>query len=244
MTNEYTALANFYEDIIYDDSYKLWMEYIVNLVKENSLGKVGLDVACGSGILTRLLKKNGFDVTGIDYSQDMLNVAQEKSYQEKLNIKYLKGDMKSLKSLNKVDFITVINDGINYIENKYLLKTFKNFYNSLKKGGLLIFDVSSPYKLQNVLGNNAFGDDGEDLSYLWLNSYDEVSKSVDISLSIFKRDNDKYLRYNENQIQYVHTVETLTENLLAVGFEIVRISDGFGEELKDNSDRILFVLKK
>ena len=244
MTNEYTALAKFYEDIIYDDNYKLWMNYIVKLVKENSLGKVGLDVACGSGILTRLLKKNGFDVTGVDYSQDMLNVAQEKSYQEKLNIKYLKGDMKSLKTLNKVDFITVINDGINYIENKYLLKTFKNFYNSLKKGGALIFDVSSPYKLQNILGNNAFGDDGDDLSYLWLNSYDNITKSVDISLSIFKKDGDKYLRFNENQIQYVHTLETLTNTIKNVGFEIVKISDGLGEELKENSDRILFVLKK
>ena len=244
MTNEYTALAKFYEDIIYDDNYKLWMNYIVKLVKENSLGKVGLDVACGSGILTRLLKKNGFDVTGVDYSQDMLNVAQEKSYQEKLNIKYLKGDMKSLKTLNKVDFITVINDGINYIENKYLLKTFKNFYNSLKKGGALIFDVSSPYKLQNILGNNAFGDDGDDLSYLWLNSYDNITKSVDISLSIFKKDGDKYLRFNENQIQYLHTLEELTEVLKTIGFEIVKISDGLGEELKENSDRILFVLKK
>ncbi len=244
MTNEYTALAKFYEDIIYDENYKSFMNYIVSLIKDNSLGKVGLDVACGTGILTRLLKRNGFDVTGVDFSQDMLNVAQEKSYIERLNIKYLKEDMKSLKTLNKVDFITVINDGINYIENKYLLKTFKNFYNSLKKGGTLIFDVSSPYKLKNVLGNNAFGDDGEDLSYLWLNSYDEISNSVDISLSIFEKMGDKYIRYNENQIQYLHEIDVLTEILRTVGFELVKINDGFGNELNNKSERILFILKK
>lgn len=244
MTNEYTALAKFYEDIIYDDKYKLWMNYIVKLVKENTLGKVGLDVACGSGILTRLLKRNGFDVTGVDFSQDMLNVAQEKSYNEKLNIRYLKEDMRSLKTLNKVDFITVINDGINYIEDKYLLKTFKNFYNSLKKGGTLIFDVSSPYKLKNVLGNNAFGDDGDNLSYLWLNSYNDELKSVDISLSIFEKQGDKYVRFNETQIQYAHEVNKLSEILSSVGFNVVKISDALGNELNETSDRILFVLKK
>lgn len=244
MTNEYTALAKFYEDIIYDDNYKNWMNYIVKLVKENSLGKVGLDVACGSGILTRLLKKNGFDVTGIDFSQDMLNVAKEKSCNEKLNIKYLKGDMKSLKTLNKVDFITVINDGLNYIENKYLLKTFKNFYNSLKKGGTLIFDVSSPYKLKEILANNAFGDDGENLSYLWLNSYDDNTKSVEISLSIFEKVGEKYVRFNENQVQYVHELSELTEIITSVGFEIVSASDNFGDKIKENTDRFLFILKK
>ena len=244
MTNEYTALAKFYEEIIYDDNYKSWMEYLVKIVKDNSLGKVGLDVACGSGILTRILKRNGFDVMGVDVSQEMLNVAQEKTYQEKLNIRYLKCDMKSLKALNKVDFITVINDGINYIESKFLLKTFKNFYNSLKKGGTLIFDVSSPYKLKKVLSNNAFGDDSDDLSYLWLNSYDNKLNAVDISLSIFKKEGDRYIRYNESQIQYVHEVEDLIENITKAGFTIVKICGGFGEELKENTERILFIIRK
>ena len=244
MTNEYTELSKFYEEIIYDENYHNWMQFILNTVKTNTLGSKGLDVACGSGILTRLLKKSGFDITGIDISQDMLNVAQQKSYQEKLNIKYLKEDMKCLKSLDKVDFITVINDGLNYVEGKYLQKTFKNFYNSLKKGGVLIFDVSSPYKLKNILGNNAFGDDGENLSYLWLNSYDENTLSVDISLSIFEKCGEVYKRYNESQIQYAHSKETLLEKLQEVGFNLVSITDDFGNPLKENTQRILFVLKK
>ncbi len=244
MTNGYSALSKFYEEIIYDENYKIWMQFILKTVKDNALGLKGLDVACGSGILTRLLKKNGYDVTGVDISQDMLNVAQQKSYQEKLNIKYLKEDMKTLKTLEKVDFITVINDGLNYVENRYLLKTFKNFYNSLKKGGVLIFDVSSLYKLKNVLGNNAFGDDGDNLSYLWLNSYDEKSASLDISLSIFEKSGDSYKRYNEIQIQYAHTVENLLEKLNEVGFTLVSVTDDFGQPLKENTQRILFVLKK
>ena len=244
MTNSYTALSKFYEEIIYDDNYKNWMQFILKTVKDNALGNKGLDVACGSGILTRLLKKSGFDVTGIDISQDMLNVALQKSYQEKLNIKYLKEDMKTLKSFEKVDFITVINDGLNYVENKYLLKTFKNFYNCLKKGGVLIFDVSSLYKLKNVLGNNALYDDDDNLSYLWLNSYDEKSASVDISLSVFEKCGDVYKRHNETQVQYAHTVENLLEKLKETGFSLISVTDELGQPLKEDTQRILFVLKK
>ncbi len=244
MTNEYTALSKFYEEIIYDENYKNWMQFILNTVKANALGVKGLDVACGTGILTRLLKKNGFDIVGVDVSQDMLNVAQQKSYQEKLNIQYLKGDMKSFKALERVDFITVINDGLNYLESKFLEKTFKNFYNSLKKGGVLIFDVSSPYKLKNILGNNAFGDDGENLSYLWLNNFNEESSSVEISLSIFEKCGNVYKRYTETQIQYAHTKETLLKNLKEVGFSLVSVTDDFGNPLKEDSERILFILKK
>ena len=244
MNNQYTALSKFYEKIIYDDNYKTWINYIVSLVKNNSLGNKGIDVACGTGILTRRLKASGYDVVGVDISQDMLNVAQQKSFEEKLNIKYLNCDMKNLKSFEKVDFITAINDGLNYVDTKSLNKTFKSFYNVLKKGGLLIFDVSSEYKLKNVLGNNAFGDDDDLLTYLWLNTYNESQNAVEISLSIFEKDGDNYIRHFETQTQYVHTIENLKEAFTSANFNVVSITDSMGEVIKENTDRILFILKK
>ncbi len=244
MNNQYTALSKFYEKIIYDESYKAWLNYLLSVVKANSQGVKGLDVACGTGIFTRLLKKAGFDVTGVDISVDMLSVAKQKCFEEKLNVKFLNCDMKALKSFEKVDFITVINDGINYLDSSELSKAFKSFYSALKKGGVLLFDVSSEYKLKNVLGNNAFGDDDDELSYLWLNSYNEEASSVDISLSIFERVGNSYLRHSEVQVQYAHRVESLIGKLNEVGFTIVSVTDEMGEELKENSSRILFLLKK
>ncbi len=244
MNNQYTALSKFYEKIIYDENYKGWMQYLVSLVKKHSLGFKGIDVACGTGIFTRTLKRNGFAVTGVDISQDMLNVAQQKSYEEKLNIKYLSCDMKNLKSLEKVDFITVINDGINYLDSSSLKKAFKSFYSSLKKGGVLIFDVSSEFKLKNTLGNNAFGDDDDSLPYLWLNSYNEEKNAVEISLSIFEKLGDKYVRHYETQTEYIHTVKSIQTALNEVGFNLISITDAVGEEIKENTDRILFITKK
>ena len=129
MSNQYTALSKFYEKILLDNEYDSWTDYIVNLLKTQTNSKSGLDVACGSGILTRKLKKAGFSVIGVDNSADMLNVAQKIATENGLNINFLKQDMRLLKSFEKVGFITVINDGINYISQKDLLKTFKRFLN-------------------------------------------------------------------------------------------------------------------
>ncbi len=244
MNNQYTALSKFYEEIIYDEKYKSWINYIASLVKKHSLGIKGIDVACGTGILTRRLKASGYDVVGVDISQDMLNVAQQKTYEEKLNIKYLNCDMKNLKSFEKVDFITVINDGLNYIEEENLIKTFKSFYTSLKKRGVVIFDISSEYKLKNVLANNAFGDDDDNLSYLWLNTFNESKNAVEFSLSIFEKSGDLYKRHFETQTQFVHTIESVKTALLSVGFDILSITDSVGENIEDKTERILFIAKK
>ena len=74
-----------------------------------------------------LLEENGYKVTGVDVSEEMLAAAQEKAIEKRLNIRFLKEDMTNLSSFEKVDFITIVNDGINYIEPKKRVKTFKNF---------------------------------------------------------------------------------------------------------------------
>ena len=123
----YSALASVYEDFMDEALLEEWKAYLLTLLKTYSPGKTGLDVACGSGIFTRAEAENGYKVTGVDVSEEMLAAAQEKAIEKRLNIRFLKEDMTKLSSFEKVDFITVVNDGINYIEPKKRVKTFKNF---------------------------------------------------------------------------------------------------------------------
>ena len=146
----YSVLAGFYDTIIKDDSYDKWTSYIVDLVQKYSTSKTGLDVACGSGIVTLKLKKAGFNVTGIDISNEMLLKAQASAIKEGLNVTFLRQDMKSLRVFEKVGFITAINDGLNYVKQNELKKVFSSFNKCLIKGGTIIFDVSSSYKLKNM----------------------------------------------------------------------------------------------
>lgn len=238
----YSSLSKFYDKIISDEEYSKWTDYIVSIVEKYAVKKSGVDVACGSGIVTLKLKKHGFSVVGVDVSEEMLTKARINADNEKLNVQFLRQDMKNLKLFEKASFITVINDGINYISQKDLLKTFNSFYKNLERGGALIFDVSSEYKLKNVLAGNVYGDDSEDLSYIWFNALE--GDSVNLSLTFFKKDGDVYRRYEENQVQYIHKTDDIINALRSAKFNVVSVTDAYGEQIKQDTQRLLFIAIK
>lgn len=240
----YEVLSKYYQKLILDSEYDRWTDYLLTVVKQHAEYPIGVDVGCGTGIFTRKLKKAGFDVSGVDISESMLTVAETISRKERVKIDYMKGDMRTISLFKKVGFITLVNDGINYIEPKDVLKTFKNFNKCLQKGGLLTFDLSTQYKLQFVLGNNMYGDDSEDLSYIWLSEYDSVENKVDINISFFEKQGDVYKRYNEYQTQFVHDVSDIENALMESGFEIVSVTNPYGEDRTSKEERILFIAKK
>ncbi len=241
---EYFTLSRFYDEIINDTDYDLWLNQLADITIKNTAYKSGVDCACGSGLFTRKLRAKGLSVYGVDISEDMLEKAIQYNNKLKLNIQYLKGDIRTLKCFEKVGFITCINDGINYIPQKDLLKTFKSFYKNLLNGGTLIFDISSEYKLKNVLGNNVYGDNSEELSYIWFNELNENEQKVDINISFFEKQGDKYLRYNEEQTQYIHTENQVLSALNDAGFKDIKILNKNGETKAENEERLLFIAKK
>ena len=139
----YSALAKVYERLMDGETYAKWAERIVGLLEENSCGSLGFDLACGSGYFTRAIKRAGYDVTGVDISEEMLTEAKRLCDKENLRIDFLRQDMTCLKSFNKVDFLTVVNDGVNYLSPEKLKKAFTAFYKQLKVEGVLIFDFST-----------------------------------------------------------------------------------------------------
>ena len=107
-----------------------------------------------------------------------------------------------------------------------------------------MFDVSSEYKLKNILGGNMYGDDGEDLSYIWLSEYSNEEKVLDINVSFFKKIGKLYERYDEVQRQYAHDKDTLLSELAACGFTVLSVTDENGNELKQDSQRIIITAIK
>ena len=237
----YWAIAPYYENLIRRD-YCGWGEFLLSLLGEYSHGKIGVDAACGSGYFTRVLKKNGFNVVGTDISPEMLTQAQQLSAAEGLSIEYRLQDLSKFKTTEKVDFVTVINDGFNYLDGEKLKKSFTAIYSSLAKGGVLIFDVSSEYKLLNVIGNNVFCEDDDNVSYMWFNTLE--NDRVIMELSIFERVGEFYRKNEESHVQYVHTADFILKTLETVGFEVVRVCAELGRELNEKSERIIFVAKK
>ena len=241
-SNAYSALAPHYEKLITSCDYEQWSQYVYNKVKEYAPYLKGCDLACGSGYFTRYLKKNGIDVYGVDQSQEMLLQAQSFSEKEKIPVTYQLQDIRKFKSFEKLGFITIINDGINYLNQTQLKSALKSIYSSLDKGGLLIFDISSEYKLKNVLANNLFGEENEDVTYLWFNTLFE--DRVEMDLTFFTRDGEKYVRKDESHVQYIHKTQEVIDLLKSVGFNVVETVGHLGENLTENSLRVNFIAIK
>ena len=238
----YNALAPYYERLITSCDYEQWSQYVFTKLKTYAKGKVGCDLACGSGYFTRFLKKNGYNVYGVDNSENMLVEAVRLSNQEQIFVNFIRQDIKNFKSFEKLDFVTTINDGFNYVAQKDLFKSFKNVATSLKKGGVFMFDVSSSYKLKNVLANNLFGEDTDDVTYLWFNTLQDGS--VKMELTFFIKDGEKYIRKDENHLQYIHEIKDIESALIGAGFEIIEVCGQLGEELTAVSQRINFIAVK
>lgn len=232
----YGAIAGLYEYLM-DVDYDGWAEYILSTVKPFLKGKRCVDIGCGSGAFTRRFKRSGLDVIGVDLSDDMLAEAIKLTREEGLNITYVKQDMRTFRPMGKVDLITAVTDCLNYLPQDDLPKVFKKFASALSKGGVLFFDVSSEYKIKNVLGNNMFGEDGEDFTYVWFNRQFDGGVEMDISL-FTKTEGEVYFKTEEHHVQYAHTVEQLKGALDLAGFDVVKCEGHLGGALVENSERV------
>lgn len=242
MEKAYSALARVYESLIADEKYREWAEYVVRKIKSEAPSECGIDCASGSGYFTRALKRAGLDVCGVDFSAEMLSEAQRLSAKEGLKIDYYLMDMTALKGFKKVDFITVINDGINYVPRERLIKAFKSFYRALNGGGILYFDVSSEYKLKNVIGNNMFGEDSDDCAYLWFNRLGDGF--VDMDLTVFTREGELFRRREESHREFIYTEKELRDGLIEAGFQCVQIAAHMGGEITPTAERLEISAKK
>ena len=221
----YTAFAAVYDRLMQNVDYAGWAEYYAQLLRKCGVesGPV-CECACGTGSLTIPLRLLGYQMTGVDLSQDMLSVALGKARDAGMQIPFVRQDMRRLRLHKRQNAILCTCDGLNYLTKPDQARAFlKSAYQALRPGGALIFDLSTPYKLQNTLGDQTLGSLEEDIAYIWQNAWNPRSHTVSMRLSIFVRQPDgSYARLEENQTQRAHSREELTQYLQETGFEDVR----------------------
>ena len=237
----YTHLAKWFEYLNDDCDYKSWSQYLIKKLSSFSLVK-GLDVGCGGGWFTRAFTRQGYQMTGMDVSQEMLDFAQEMALKEGVRGEYVLGDVTKKKLPAWFDFATAINDCINYVPKEKLETAFKNVRASLKKGGIFLFDVSSMRKFKQKIANTVSVDDREEVTYLSFNREEADGVTMDVTLFV-KEGDGRYARMEEIHRQYAYEEEEILLALEKVGFEVLEVEGHLGEE-KEKSDRILFLVRK
>lgn len=244
----YDNFAYIYDKLMYDVDYVMWTDYIEKLIEKYSDKKpeLVLDLGCGTGSLCIELAKRGYSMTGIDLSTDMLVCAREKSLLEKTDVLFLNQDMREFELYGTEDLILSMMDSINYItDSNDLIKVFKLVNNYLNPEGLFIFDVNTEYKISKVLNDNVFYDLGEDISYIWQNEYDEVSRICSFDITFFVKEGELYRRYEEYHEERAYSINEIESALKEAGLELINKHHEFTlSNPKTKSERVFFVCKK
>lgn len=212
-------------------------------------GKLLLELGCGTGSLSEQLARRGFDVIGIDSSQEMLGAALDKKFESGLDIQYLQQDMRSLDMFGTIDVTVCALDGINHLPDIQGVQTaFGRVSLFAEPGGLFIFDVNTLHKHRDILGGNAFIYSFEDLYCGWQNEYDKTDDSVHIYLDFFELREDGWQRYSEDFAEICIPHVQLVEMIERAGLELVGVFDGYTDKPYDPEDgeceRAVYVCRK
>ncbi len=236
----YGKFAKVYDSLMEDVPYENMANLIDEEIKEQRIeNNIVLDLACGTGTLTGLLKEKGYDVIGADLSPEMLQVAKEKLP----DVLFLNQAMNDFELYGTVGAICCCLDSVNYLtEDGELDKMLHLCNNYLEPNGLLIFDVNSAYKFENILSDNIFTFDNDEIFYTWENDYDENEGLCDFYLTFFVKEGEKYARFDETHTERVYEKAEIVKALEKNGFTVKKVLDGFSQkEATDTSERLLFV---
>ncbi len=223
----YTGFAEVYDALMNDVHYGPWADMYARMMTAYGIPRDGqvCECACGTGNLTLPLQQLGYQMMGIDLSQEMLWQAAQKARKAGMGIPFIRQDMRQLRLHRPVDAVLATCDGVNYLlQDVDAADFFRAAFAAIKPGGGLFFDVSTPYKLEHVLGNQFMGEDQRNITYMWQNRFHPEKGLLDMHLAIFVREADgRYHRIDEEQTQRAYPAEKLAALLESVGFVDVRV---------------------
>jgi len=192
------------------------------------------------------LSRDGYNLTGLDISADMLAEASAKSEKHRTDVFYTCQDMTSFSVSHLYDAVISCFDSFNYILTKEkLLSAFTRCYNSLDKNGLFVFDMNAPAKFEKLYADNTFVIEEDGIFCVWENEYNSRSKRCRFFINIFVENDGRYDRYYEEQCERSYKLSDIYECLESAGFELVGAYSDFDKSPIDReTQRYYFVARK
>lgn len=245
----YDLLAPFYDEINRDVNYVAWADFIEAVARREMSARpeLVLDLGCGTGRMTLELARRGYDMTGIDYSPEMLDVARGAAEAEGLDgILWLCQDMREFELYGTVDLAVCCLDGINHLTDKGdLAMTLSLVHNYLVPDGLFIFDINGKYKFENIYAGNSFVMEERGGVCVWQNYYNQRRKLCDFYITLFREDSDgRYTRYDETQRERMYRMSEIKRALADAGFELVGAYSDFDLSPGDDTSERIYVVAR
>lgn len=254
----YTSFAHVYDTFMDNIPYETWSKYLIGLLECYGVTDgIVLDMGCGTGNMTELLARHGYDMIGIDNSEEMLMTAAEKAAKADLNILYLEQDMRAFELYGTVRAAVSICDSMNYIlKPEELEHVFKLVNNYLDPGGIFIFDMNTVYKYKDVMGDSTIAENREDCAFIWDNYYDDGTKINTYELNLFIKDEEEsedggsdfgepFVRFSEVHCQRAYTLEEVKTLICKAGMTFVAAYDAFtNDDVRADSERMYIIARE
>ena len=246
----YSDFARVYDIFMDNVEYEKWAEYLIGSLKEYGIEDgIVLELGCGTGVMTELLAESGYDMIGVDNSEEMLGEAMEKRAESGHEILYLEQDMREFELYGTVRAVISVCDSVNYItEPEELQEVFRLVNNYLDPKGVFIFDFNTRYKYEEILGDRTIAENREECSFIWDNYYYEDEKINEYDLSLFietDKDSGLYRKYEETHYQRAYTLEEMKKLIRKSGLEFVTAYDAFSKNAPtDTSERIYVIARE
>lgn len=220
----YKNLAISYDRLTNDVPYDQVVDfYFQILVRENIKPRTAVDLACGTGSVTRLLAEKGLSVIGVDMSEEMLTVAVDKCSDLPVPPMFICQKLQQLHLARGVDFACCALDSLDYIlDPEQCREAIFRIYRALNPGGIFIFDVNTPEKLRAMDGQ-VFIDEDDDVYCVWRGEFDEVSNICSYGMDLFQRQGQLWLRSFEEHQEYAYSQQQLTDFLKDAGFTDIKV---------------------
>ena len=270
----YTDFAEVYDTFMDDTPYEEWADFIAGLIEkygiskpvrnadcEKDIMKAGepdnevilasernlvLDLGCGTGTLTELLYEKGYDMIGVDSSEEMLQIAMDKKFETQSDILYLCQDMRELDLYSTVGTVVSVCDSLNYLlMDEDVLETFRLVNNYLFPGGIFIFDFNTIYKYEEVIGDTTIAENREDCSFIWENFYSCEDHINEYDVTVFERqEDDLYRKFTETHYQRGYSLNEMKAFLEKAGLTFVTAMDEKTHEAPTETSERIYVIAR
>jgi SAM-dependent methyltransferase len=244
---QYDKIAELYDELMSVVPYDCWVDYIHQILHRfNHRPTAILDLCCGTGNVSVLLARQGYQVTGVDISSRMIEVARQKPEARKGLIDFHVQDACNLRLGRKFDLVISLFDSLNYVLNSSDLQhVFYRVHDHLKTGGMFIFDMNTEAALAGGLFNqNNFGSNARVL-YDWRSTYDPGKRICRIDLNFVYRKGGAEIPIKAVHYQRAYYEQEITEMLSAAGLEVLAVYHAYTfKKASKKSDRVFFVARK
>lgn len=244
----YNEFAYFYDELNGAADYDALYLYVKGQLEQNGIyDGIVADLGCGTGELTLMLSQAGYDMIGVDQSEEMLAVLREKADELNLSARLLllRQDILNLDLYGTIRAAISTFDTYNHIGPRdHFEKAIEKAAFFMEKGGVFLFDLNTPYKHREILSDNVFHLEGSDATCCWMNHYDEQEQTVDIQIEIHYLDENEH--FEEHFKEYTYPLEYVEEVLQRCGFRMEKVCDGetFGPLSEESQRYIITAIKQ